>query len=162
MINKKIKKAASLKNIVKRLKRKGKKIVFTNGCFDILHLGHVKYLEQAKKSGDILIVALNSDKSARKLKGKFRPINSQQERAGVIAALESVDYVAIFSQLTPLVVIKQLEPDILIKGSDWKTGSIVGSDIVNESGGKVLRAKFLKNYSTTKLIKKIAKKYHKR
>ncbi|MFH1093389.1 MAG: D-glycero-beta-D-manno-heptose 1-phosphate adenylyltransferase [Candidatus Omnitrophota bacterium] len=157
MINPKIKKPEILADIVSKLKKQGKKIVFTNGCFDIIHFGHVKYLEEAKKKGNILIVALNSTSSIKRIKGSSRPIIPERDRTGVIAALESVDFVTIFSESTPLNLIKKLKPDILIKGSDWKTDSIVGADVLKKYGGKVLRAKFLKGYSTSKIIEKIVK-----
>ena len=158
MIKAKIKRAEKLKDIVAKLKTQGKKIVFTNGCFDIIHYGHVKYLEEAGKKGDILIVAVNSTASVKRIKGSSRPIISERDRAGVIAALQSVDFVTVFNESTPLNLIKKLKPDILIKGSDWKTGSIVGADILKKYGGKVLKAKFLKDYSTSKIIEKIVKK----
>ncbi len=158
MIKTKIKKANILAGIIAKLKAQGKKIVFTNGCFDIIHFGHVKYLEEAKKKGDILIVAINSTSSVKKIKGDSRPITSEHDRAGIIAALHSVDFVTIFNELTPLNLIKKLKPDILIKGSDWKAGNIVGADVLKKYGGKVLRAKFLKGYSTSKIIEKIVKK----
>ena len=158
MIKTKIKRAEILSDIVAKLKTQGKKIVFTNGCFDIIHFGHVKYLEDAKKKGDILIVAINSSSSIRRIKGSSRPITSERDRAGVIAALHSVDFVTIFNELTPLNLIKKLKPDILIKGADWKTGSIVGADVLKKYGGKVQKAKFLKGYSTSKIIEKIVKK----
>ncbi|MCK4994536.1 MAG: D-glycero-beta-D-manno-heptose 1-phosphate adenylyltransferase [Candidatus Omnitrophica bacterium] len=159
MIKSKIKKAEILVNIVSKLKKQGKKIVFTNGCFDIIHFGHVKYLEDAKKKGDILIVGLNSTSSIKRIKGPTRPIISEKDRAGILAALESVDFVCVFNESTPLNLIKKLKPDVLIKGSDWKTGSIVGAGILKKYGGKVLRADFLKGYSTSKIIEKIAKKH---
>jgi len=156
---KKIKSPPELKKIIAKLKAKGKKIVFTNGCFDILHYGHVKYLEDAKNKGDILIVAINTDASVKKIKGEKRPIVNQADRARVIAGLTSVDYVVLFDQETPLEVIIQLKPDILVKGGDWKKEKIVGASIVTGSGGKVFTINFLKNRSTTGLIKRIAKTF---
>jgi D-beta-D-heptose 7-phosphate kinase/D-beta-D-heptose 1-phosphate adenosyltransferase len=161
MLNEKIKSLNALKNIILRLKKQGKKIVFTNGCFDLLHYGHVKYLEDAKNKGDILIVALNSDSSVRKIKGNKRPILSQNDRLGIIAGLESVDYVVLFNAETPLKTIEELKPDILVKGADWDRDNIVGSDSVKRSGGKVCTIKFMKGRSTTGLIKKIAKRFPK-
>ncbi|MCP4649932.1 MAG: D-glycero-beta-D-manno-heptose 1-phosphate adenylyltransferase [PVC group bacterium] len=158
MIKKKIKTISSLKKIIASLKKNGKKIVFTNGCFDIIHSGHALYLEEAKKLGDHLIVALNSDASVKKIKGKSRPIVGEKERATVIAALESVDFVVIFNETTPLSLIEKLTPDVLVKGSDWKQGKIVGADHVIRCGGKVKSAKFIQGCSTTQLIKKIVKK----
>ncbi len=162
MIKNKIKDIETLTGIVRALKKKQKKIVFTNGCFDILHYGHAAYLESAKNKGDILIVAVNSDSSVRQIKGKSRPINAQRDRARVIAALESVDYVTIFPQITPLSVIKKIQPDVLVKGADWKVSSIVGAEVLKTYGGKIMRAKLLKGYSTTKLIEKIVQKNNKK
>lgn len=146
-----------LKKILKS--RRHKKIVFTNGCFDILHYGHVKYLQEAKSKGDLLIVGLNSDKSVRRLKGKNRPIMPQRERAKILTALEYVDYCIIFNDDTPLRLIKALEPDILVKGGDWKKKEIVGSDFILARGGKVLTIPYVKNLSTTNVINKIIRKY---
>ena len=157
MIKTKIKSSVVLADIVLGLKKQGKKIVFTNGCFDLLHFGQVNYLEQAKQKGDILIVGINSNSSIRRIKGSTRPIISEKDRAGILAALQSVDFVTVFKESTPLNLIKKLKPDVLIKGSDWKTGNIVGADILKKYGGKVHRAKFLKGYSTSKIIEKIAK-----
>jgi len=134
------------------LKASGGTIVFTNGCFDIIHAGHVQYLEQAKQLGDILVVGLNSDSSVKRLKGNDRPVNSQQNRALVLAALESVDYVIIFEEDTPYELIKAIQPDVLVKGGDWQEDSIVGSDIVKSKGGKVISLPFWDGLSTTKII----------
>jgi len=160
LFNSKIKSRKALKNIISRLQYQGKKIVFTNGCFDILHYGHAKYLEDAKGKGDILIVAVNSDASVRKLKGDSRPIVSQIDRAKVIAALESVDFVTIFDEDTPFEVIKLLKPNVLVKGADWNKGDIVGADIVLKQGGKVYAIKLAPGRSTTKIIEKIKKSLH--
>jgi len=157
MLSNKIKKLNTLKKIVAQLKRKGKKIVFTNGCFDILHYGHAKYLEDCKKNGDILIVGINNDASVRRIKGDKRPVVNEKDRISLIAALESVDYALLFGEDTPIKVIKSLEPDVLIKGADWKKGCIVGEDLVLGLGGKVKRIRLIKGRSTTKLINKIAK-----
>lgn len=148
-----------MKRIILSLKRQGKITVFTNGCFDILHYGHVKYLEDARHKGDCLIVALNSDSSVRRIKGSKRPIVRENDRARVLAGLESVDYVVIFNQDTPLETIKYLKPDILVKGADWNPKDIVGRDVVLKYGGKTAVIKFLKGYSTTNLINKIAKEF---
>ncbi|MDD4900439.1 MAG: D-glycero-beta-D-manno-heptose 1-phosphate adenylyltransferase [Candidatus Omnitrophica bacterium] len=156
-INQKVKSLIELKKIVPQLKAKGKKIVFTNGCFDILHYGHVKYLEDAKKKGDVLIVAINTDASVKKIKGVKRPLVTQLDRARVVAGLSSVDFVLLFGERTPLKVITALKPDVLVKGGDWKKEKIVGADFVCDRGGRVLTIDFLKNRSTTGLIKKIAK-----
>jgi rfaE bifunctional protein nucleotidyltransferase chain/domain len=138
-----------------RLRSKGKRIVFTNGCFDILHVGHADYLSKAKSCGDILVIGLNSDSSVRKIKGSRRPVNKERDRAKVLSALEAVDYITIFSESTPERIIKELKPDILVKGGDWKAKDIVGSDFVRSCGGKVRRIPFVKGHSTTSLIKKI-------
>jgi len=157
--SKKIKREKELIKIIRNLKEKNKKIVFTNGCFDLLHYGHIKYLEEAKRFGDILIVAVNSDRSVRRLKGENRPINNQRSRTKVLASLGCVDYITIFDDLSPLKLIKDLRPDYLIKGGDWKREDIVGKDIVQSYGGRVKTIPFLKNYSTTNLIRKIVKNF---
>ncbi|MCK4956629.1 MAG: D-glycero-beta-D-manno-heptose 1-phosphate adenylyltransferase [Candidatus Cloacimonetes bacterium] len=131
------------------------KIVFTNGCFDILHAGHVKYLQQAKDLGDILVVGLNSNDSVRRLKGSTRPINDQAERATVLSALSAVDYVVIFSEDTPYSLIKQIKPDILVKGGDWQPEEIVGSDVVLKNGGEVKSLMFVEGSSSTSIIDRI-------
>lgn len=132
-----------------------KKIVFTNGCFDILHKGHVAYLEEAKKLGDLLVVGLNSDESVRRLKGPERPINNQFDRQYVLSQLKSVDFVEIFDEDTPLNLILKVEPKILVKGGDWKIDQIVGAKEVIANGGDVFSLKFVDGYSTTSIIKKI-------
>lgn len=151
----KITSLSNLKRKIARLKQNGKRIVFTNGCFDILHFGHVYYLEQAKKQGDILIVGLNSDKSIQRIKGKNRPIVCQQDRARVLAGLESVNYIVIFNDDTPLKTISAIKPDVLIKGADWQKNNIAGADIVRQRGGKVATIKLAKGRSTTNIIDKI-------
>ncbi|MGA2774786.1 MAG: D-glycero-beta-D-manno-heptose 1-phosphate adenylyltransferase [Candidatus Omnitrophota bacterium] len=153
----KVKKLGSLKKLIRALKARGKKIVFTNGCFDILHYGHVMYLEKAKAKGDCLVVAINSDSSVRKIKGLGRPVVNEFDRARVLAGLQSVDFVVVFGEKTPLKIIQVLEPDILVKGSDWKGRGIVGADFVKSYGGRVKTVKLAKDRSTTNLIKKIAK-----
>lgn len=156
MLEDKIKSLESLKKITTSLKRQGKKTVFTNGCFDILHYGHIKYLEDAKRIGDILIVAINSDSSVKKIKGNRRPIVPEKDRLRVIAGLESVDYVVAFKETTPLKTILALKPDILVKGADWKN-NIVGSDFVKRYGGRVCAIKLVPGRSTTSLIRRILK-----
>ena len=146
-----------LRLLLLKKKHAGKKIVFTNGCFDILHLGHVRYLEKAKSLGDVLVVGLNSDASVRKLKGPGRPVNSVRDRAGVLKALKTVDYVTIFSDPTPLRLICKVRPDFLVKGGDWKTKDIVGADVVASYGGKVRSLKFIKGKSTSKVLRAIAR-----
>jgi len=155
----KIKTVEQLKKITARLKSEGRRIVFTNGCFDILHYGHVKYLQDARRKGDALIVALNSDASVRRIKGDKRPLVNQKDRARIIASLASVDFVTLFNEDTPLKVIQALKPSILVKGADWKKNTIVGKDIVTRYGGKVTTITFVKNYSTTNLIRKIAETF---
>jgi rfaE bifunctional protein nucleotidyltransferase chain/domain len=129
-------------------------VVFTNGCFDLLHAGHVKYLEQARQLGDTLIVGLNSDASVKRIKGQDRPINNQTDRAIVLAALEAVNWVIIFEEDTPYNLIKAIQPDILVKGGDWNTKDIIGSDIVMANGGKVISLPYWDGLSSTNLIKK--------
>ena len=151
----KVRSQASLSKTLAALRAKNKKIVFTNGCFDILHLGHVKYLKKAKSLGDVLVVGLNSDASVRAIKGPSRPLNRQRDRAEVLASLFFVDYVSIFTEATPEKLILKLKPDILVKGADWKSQDIVGGDFVKSRGGHVVRIPFVKGRSTTALIKKM-------
>jgi rfaE bifunctional protein nucleotidyltransferase chain/domain len=139
--------------------RKSKKIVFTNGCFDILHIGHIKYLEQAKKLGDILVVGVNSDESVKRLKGEKRPINRLSERMLMLDALKSVDFVTYFEEDTPYNLINDIKPHFLVKGGDWNTDQIVGSDIVIENGGQVLSLNFEEGFATTNIIEEIKKRY---
>ncbi|BCB95355.1 hypothetical protein JZK55_02770 [Dissulfurispira thermophila] len=139
-----------LKTVIDKLKANGKKIVFTNGCFDIIHIGHIRYLREAKKLGDILIVGLNSDSSVSKIK-PGRPINTERHRAEILSSLEMVDYVTIFNEDTPYELIKHLMPDVLVKGGDWKIEDIVGSDIVTE----VYSLPYVEGISTTEIINKI-------
>jgi D-beta-D-heptose 7-phosphate kinase/D-beta-D-heptose 1-phosphate adenosyltransferase len=153
----KIKTLAGLSAAVGRKKAAGKKIVFTNGCFDILHSGHVKLLEQCRAAGDALVVGLNSDRSVRSLKGPGRPIVPQDQRAQVVAALESVDYVVVFDELDPLKVITELVPDVLIKGGDWTLDTIIGRDVVEAAGGKVFAIALMDGASTTAIWEKIRK-----
>jgi D-glycero-beta-D-manno-heptose 1-phosphate adenylyltransferase len=144
-----------LRRRLSSLRRGGKRIVFTNGVFDLLHTGHVRYLRAAKKLGDVLVVGLNSDRSVRRLgKGPERPVVKQRDRAEVLAALEMVDYVVIFDQDTPLQLITALQPDVLVKGGDWTVDRIVGADLVLARGGKVKSLPFAKGYSTTRLIER--------
>jgi D-beta-D-heptose 7-phosphate kinase/D-beta-D-heptose 1-phosphate adenosyltransferase len=143
--------------IRKRLKEEGKKLVFTNGCFDIIHRGHVDYLNRAKALGDYLVVALNSDDSVRRLKGEGRPINKLEDRAFVIANLKAVDFVVSFNEDTPFEIISAIVPDVLVKGGDWSVDQIVGRDIVEANGGKVLSLPYVENYSTTSIINKMKK-----
>ncbi len=146
---------SKLKTKIRSLKLKNQRIVFTNGCFDILHYGHVKYLEDAKKIGDYLVVAINSDSSIKKIKAKNRPVVKEADRQRVVAALGCVDFVVLFNEDNPLKVIQALKPDILIKGSDWKKHKIIGAEFVQSYGGKVLTLKLVKGRSTSALIAKI-------
>lgn len=134
---------------------KEKKIIFTNGCFDILHTGHVTYLNQAKKLGDLLFVGINSDKSVKRLKGFNRPINDELSRKFILQNLKCVDCVEIYEDETPLELIKMVGPKVLVKGGDWSVESIVGADFVLQSGGEVLSLKFVDGFSTTNIINKI-------
>jgi rfaE bifunctional protein nucleotidyltransferase chain/domain len=136
-------------------KNKGKKIVFTNGCFDILHLGHVEYLNEARAQGDVLIVAINSDASVRELKGSDRPINNEHDRGNMLLNLKAVDCVQIFTEQTPLEIIKLICPNVLVKGGDWKPEQIVGSEFVLANGGIVKSLMFKKGYSTSNLIQAV-------
>lgn len=144
-----------IEKIVKQLRKKKKKIVFTNGCFDILHRGHIEYLRDARMQGDVLIVGVNSDESVKKLKGPNRPINSEDDRAMVLTALENVDHVTIFDEETPYELIKLVIPDVLVKGGDWEVSEIVGNDIVLKNGGEVKSLQFVAGKSTTDIIEKI-------
>ena len=141
------------------LRGAGKKVVFTNGCFDLLHPGHVRYLYQARALGDALIVALNSDRSVRELKGDKRPILTEDERAEVMAALACVDYVTIFDEPTPRQIIAALLPDVLVKGGDWGVDQIVGRKEVEAAGGQVMSLPFVDGCSTTDVIERIAQRY---
>ncbi|MFN8000401.1 MAG: D-glycero-beta-D-manno-heptose 1-phosphate adenylyltransferase [Acidobacteriota bacterium] len=141
------------------LRQQGRRVVFTNGCFDLLHPGHVRYLQQARALGDALIVALNSDRSVRELKGENRPILRQDERAEVMAALACVDYVTIFDEPTPRTVIAALLPDVLVKGGDWGVEAIVGREEVEAAGGQVLSLPFVDGCSTSDVIQRIASRY---
>lgn len=144
-----------------RLKRAGKRVVFTNGCFDLLHPGHVRYLQEARGLGDALIVALNSDRSVRELKGPGRPILTQEERSEVMAALGCVDYVIVFDEPTPREVIGALLPDVLVKGGDWGVDRIVGREEVEAAGGQVLSLPFVEGCSTTDVIGRILERFGK-
>ncbi len=144
---------SSLKTFLE--KNKEKKIVFTNGCFDILHRGHVSYLNEARALGDLLVVGLNSDASVKRLKGSERPINSELDRKFMLENLKSIDHVEIFEEDTPLNLIKSITPDILVKGGDWTADQIVGSGYVLENNGQVMSLNFVNGYSTTKIIESI-------
>lgn len=135
-----------------------KKIVFTNGCFDLLHLGHITYLSEAADQGDVLIIGLNTDNSVREIKGNGRPINNEESRAIVLASLHFVDAVTLFDEETPYNLINSIQPDILVKGSDYDANDIVGYDIVKNNGGKIITIDLLPGYSTTKIEEKIKNK----
>jgi len=151
-----------LLRIIKNLKTRRKRIVFTNGCFDLLHIGHIRYLEKARTLGDILVVGVNSDSSVRILKGPKRPILPVKERAEILSGLGCVDYITIFNEQDPLKLITSLHPHVLVKGGDWTKEQIVGGDVVERSGGKVVIIPFVKGTSTSNLIGTILKKYEKR
>ena len=140
-----------------RLRREGKRVVFTNGCFDLLHPGHVRYLAEARALGDALIVALNSDDSVRLLKGEGRPILKAEERAEVVAALQSVDFVVVFDEDTPLDLIARLLPDVLVKGGDWSVDQIVGREEVEAAGGKAVSLPYVEGSSTSEIIDRLRK-----
>ena len=144
-------------NFVRSWQQQGLNVVFTNGCFDLIHKGHILYLEEASQQGDKLIVAINADKSVRKLKGKHRPIKDEDNRTLIMAAFSFVDLVVIFHEETPLELIEMVTPDVLVKGGDWKPDQIVGSEHVMNHGGKVLSLQFVDGYSTTALENKIKK-----
>jgi len=152
---------SELKAIRSKLKASGKKVVFTNGVFDLIHAGHVDYLVKAKALGDVLIVGLNSDESVKRIKGENRPILKQEERAFILSNLKQVDFVIFFNEDTPEKLISELVPDILIKGADWPIDKIVGKDIVEKNGGEVKTIKFVNDQSTSKIIELIVKRYSK-
>ncbi len=154
-INQKIIRFNDIAEVISKEKEAGKKVVFTNGCFDILHRGHVAYLNQASELADILVIGLNSDASVKRLKGEERPINTEMDRAFLLSAMGFVSYVVIFEEDTPFNLIKQVMPDILVKGGDWKPEQIVGSDIVLANGGEVKSLRFETGYSSTNIIDKI-------
>ena len=151
----KVKSLAELREIVDKAKRNGKSVVFTNGCFDLVHQGHIHLLREAKALGDMLVVAVNSDRSVKEIKGPGRPILPEIDRTTLIAAMEMVNYVTLFAEPDPYKIITALRPNVLAKGGDWSTDRIVGSDIVERDGGKVVVIPYLKGFSTTEIIKRI-------
>jgi D-beta-D-heptose 7-phosphate kinase/D-beta-D-heptose 1-phosphate adenosyltransferase len=155
----KIKTLSELRPLLEILRAAGKRIVFTNGCFDLIHAGHTRYLATARSLGDVLVVAVNSDASVRIIKGDKRPINSQADRAETLAALESVGFVTIFDEPDPYKVIAALQPDVLVKGGDWPVEKIIGRDVVEARGGCVVNVPFVEGASTTGIIEKIVKRY---
>ena len=158
----KIRKREDLQRMIEDLKTKGKRIVFTNGCFDLLHIGHIRYVEKAKSLGNILVVGVNSDRSVRSLKGSNRPILPEEERAEILSGLECVSYITIFDEPTPLELISTLQPHVLVKGGDWTKESTVGKEVVERSGGEVVILPFVEGSSTSDLIETILKRYEKR
>lgn len=152
---------AEIKAIRKKFKAEGKKIVFTNGVFDLIHSGHVDYLIKAKEMGDVLIVGLNSDESVIRIKGEKRPILKQDERAFVLSNIKPVDYVVLFDEDTPEKLISEIVPDVLVKGADWSIDKIVGKDVVEKNGGKVMNIEFVNDQSTSKIIEIILKRFTK-
>ncbi|HET6271763.1 MAG TPA: D-glycero-beta-D-manno-heptose 1-phosphate adenylyltransferase [Bacteroidota bacterium] len=149
----------ALVNVRRKLRRLGRKVVFTNGTFDIIHRGHVEYLTKAKQLGEVLIVGLNTDSSIRRIKGNGRPINKNADRGAVLAALEPVDYICFFDDDTPARIIDRLVPDVLVKGADWKIGEIVGRETVEQHGGKVRTIRLTPGSSTSNVIKRVLRAY---
>lgn len=154
-IKNKITTLTTLQIKLREWEKKGNKIVFTNGCFDIIHQGHIDYLAKAKDLGDILIIGLNTDKSVSEIKGKNRPIQDQESRAIILASMQFVDSIVYFSDPTPYKLIKAIQPDILVKGADYKPEEIIGYDIVKQKGGEIKTLEFLEGYSTSAIEKKI-------
>jgi len=144
-----------MKEVVEMVKKQGKKVVFTNGCFDILHLGHVRYLHEAKNCGDYLVVGVNSDRSVKAIKGQSRPVILEQARAELLAALCFVDGVVIFDEEHPLTLIMDLLPQVLVKGADWQEHEIVGADLISKGGGEVVRIPLVPHWSTSDMIRRI-------
>lgn len=154
-----IKSREEIKKIISQLKKEKKKVVFTNGVFDLIHAGHVDYLVKAKQLGDVLVLALNTDSSVKRIKGDKRPILQQDERAFIVSNLKPVDYVTFFDEDTPAEIISDLIPDVLVKGADWAIDKIVGREVVEANGGKVKTIKFVNEQSTSKVIKIIVERY---
>lgn len=150
---------AKLAPILKNLQSQGKKVVFTNGVFDLLHLGHVTYLQEARKQGDLLVVGLNSDASVKRIKGPLKPLLPLEERAEMLLALSCVDYVSFFDEDDPYNIVKTLKPDVLVKGGDWALDKIIGADLVQSWGGKVMNIPVVEGRSTTNLIQMVVARY---
>jgi len=161
-LKEKIKDKESLQRVLNDLKAKGKRVVFTNGCFDLLHIGHIRYLEKAKSLGDILVVGVNSDHSVRGLKGPDRPILPEEERAEILSGLWCVDYVTVFNEPTPLELISSLQPHFLVKGGDWSKATTVGREVVEKSGGEVVILPFVEGSSTSNVIETILERFLKK
>jgi rfaE bifunctional protein nucleotidyltransferase chain/domain len=155
----KIKTVQELRPLLEILRSTGKKIVFTNGCFDLIHTGHTRYLAKAKTYGDILVVAVNSDASVRVIKGEKRPINVEADRMETLAAVDSVDFVTLFHEPDPYRIISELQPDVLVKGGDWPIEKIIGRDIVEKRGGQVISVGYIEGASTTGIIERILQRY---
>lgn len=155
----KIKELMELRSLCDAHRDRGNRIVFTNGCFDLLHVGHIRYLEAARELGDLLIVGVNSDESVKEIKGPLRPVTDQRERSELVAALQCVDFVAVFDTPDPLPIIEILRPHILVKGADWAKENIVGADIVETGGGRVVRIPLIPETSTTGIIEKIVSRF---
>ena len=147
--------------LISDLKKKRQKIVFTNGCFDLLHVGHVRYLQEARTLGDCLIVGLNSDQSMRQIKDPARPLISEEQRAEVLAALTCVDYIVLFDEVDPFQLIEEIRPDVLVKGADWSLDNIIGADLVSSYGGEVRRVELVPSISTSEIINRIISRYGK-
>ena len=154
-----VKSLSEIKSLRKEFKQQNKKVVFTNGVFDLIHAGHVDYLTKAKALGDVLIVGMNTDNSVRRIKGDKRPILNQDERAFLISSFKPVDYVTLFDENTPKEIIDEIIPDILVKGADWSIDKIVGRETVEKHGGEVKTIEFVNNQSTSKIIESIKNKY---
>jgi rfaE bifunctional protein nucleotidyltransferase chain/domain len=145
--------------LISDLKKKRQKIVFTNGCFDLLHVGHVRYLQEARAWGDCLVVGLNSDQSVQRIKDPARPLISEEQRAEVLAALECVDYIVLFDEADPFQLIENVRPDVLVKGADWSMDNIIGADLVSSYGGEVRRVDLVPSISTSEIINRIISRY---
>ena len=152
----------NLAAVLQNLKNQGKKVVFTNGVFDLLHLGHVTYLQKAREQGDLLVVGLNSDASVKRIKGPLKPLLPLAERVEMLAALSCVDYVTFFEEDDPFNVVKTIKPDILVKGGDWAVDKIIGGDLVQSWGGKVMNIPVVEGRSTTNLIQMVTERYGKK
>jgi rfaE bifunctional protein nucleotidyltransferase chain/domain len=161
MSDQKIKTLNEIVQLRSRLRKSGKKLVFTNGCFDILHVGHVRYLNYARSLGDLLVVGINSDRSVREIKGESRPIVHERERSEILAALAAVDFIFIFDDPTPKRVIDAIVPDVLVKGADWNIADIVGRETVENAGGIVINIPLVEGASTTDIIKKVLERFGK-
>jgi D-beta-D-heptose 7-phosphate kinase/D-beta-D-heptose 1-phosphate adenosyltransferase len=162
MVKEKIKERDILRKIVQDLKAKGKRVVFTNGCFDLLHVGHIRYLEKARMLGDVLVVGINSDQSVRAIKGPRRPILPEEERAEILSGLWCVDYVTLFDESTPLELITTIQPGVLVKGGDWSKETTVGREVVEGSGGEVVILPLIDGSSSSNIIETILNRYEKR